>query len=69
MYSWFLLSHTTFGKELNPMSNKKNKNNLQNNGNTQAIAAADARDGATNRAIPNQNHVKEAKDFVDSNKK
>ena len=51
------------------MSNKKNKNNLQNNGNTQAIAAADARDGATNRAIPNQNHVKEAKDFVDSNKK
>ncbi len=57
------------------MSNKNNKaKNNQNNqanmqGNTQAIASADARDNATNRAIPNQNHVKEAKDFVDQNKK
>ena len=54
---------------MNRLNNKKNKTNPQNNGNTQAIAAADARDNVTGRAIPNQNHVKEAKDFADANKK
>ncbi len=54
-------------KNIKNQSNKNNQANMQ--GNTQAIASNDARDHATGRAIPNQTHVKEAKDFVDQNHK
>lgn len=57
-------------KNIKNQSNQNNKNNQTNmQGNTQAIASNDARDHATGRAIPNQTHVKEAKDFVDQNHK
>ncbi len=51
----------------NSTNNKNNRNNMQ--GTTQAIVTPDSRDNATNRAVPNDTHVKEAKDFVDQNKK
>ena len=54
-------------KNIKNQSNKNNQANMQ--GNTQAIASNDAQDHATGRAIPNQTHVKEAKDFVDQNHK
>lgn len=51
------------------MSHKNNQKNRNNQNNPQAIVTPDARDTQTNRAIPNQNHVKEAKNFVDQNQK
>lgn len=51
------------------MSKNKHQQKNTQQAPTQAITAADARDTATNRAIPNQKHVKEAKDFVDQNHK
>ena len=45
------------------------KNNKKEQHVTQAIVTPDARDQQTNRAVPNQSHVRAAKEFVDKNHK